>query len=70
MVKALGWKLRDLGLSPSWHSPFPAIRNCSRENYLLIHISNLRNVVHDNEVFKAKVLEWFAIAFSSAVPTH
>ena len=22
--KALGHKLRDLGLSPSWHSPFPA----------------------------------------------
>ena len=34
MVKALSQKLRDLGLSPSWHSPFPAIRNCSRENYL------------------------------------
>ena len=26
IVKALGWKSRDLGLSPSWHSPFPATK--------------------------------------------
>ena len=24
MVKALSWNSRDLDLSPSWHSPFPA----------------------------------------------
>ena len=35
VVKALGQKLRDLGLSPSQHSPFPAL-NCPRENYLFI----------------------------------
>ena len=33
MVKTLSQKMRDLGLSPSQHSPFPAL-NCSRENYL------------------------------------
>ena len=37
MVKALGQKSRDLGLSPSWCSPFPAVLNCSRENYSLKH---------------------------------
>ena len=49
MVKALSQKSRDLGLSPSRHSPFPAVRNCSRENYLFIIISNSRNnVVNDD----------------------
>ena len=38
MVKALSWKSRDLGSSPSQCSPFPAIRNCSRENNYLFKI--------------------------------
>ena len=32
-------------------------------------ISSLLSI-HDVEGFKAKILEWFAIAFSSTVPTH
>ena len=35
MVKALGRNSRDLGSSPSWHSPFPASKRIAlRENYL------------------------------------
>ena len=31
MVKALGQKSRDLGSSPSWHSPFPALKIALRK---------------------------------------
>ena len=53
MVKALGWKLRDLGLSPSQCSPFPAIRNCSRENYLFNIQLYLHNYVSIKKLIKS-----------------
>ena len=50
MVKALGQKLRDLGSSPSWHSPFPATKIALEKIIYLIHnISNLRNIVVNDD---------------------
>ena len=50
MVKAPSQKSRDLGSSPSWHSPFPATKIALEKIIYLIHnISNLRNVVVNDD---------------------
>ena len=36
MVKALSWTPRDLGLSPSQHSTFPALNLLQEKIYLLM----------------------------------
>ena len=43
-IKALGQTPRDAGLNPTWHCTFHLYEFTLRENYYLIHISELRNV--------------------------
>ena len=43
-IKALGQTLRDVGSSPTQHYTFCLYEFTLRENYYLIHISELRNV--------------------------
>ena len=50
MVKAPSQKSRDLGSGPSWCSPFPATKIALEKIIYLIHnISNLRNVVVNDD---------------------
>ena len=42
MVKALAWTVRDVGLSLAWCYTFHLYKFTLRENYYLIHISELR----------------------------